>query len=51
MTSKEQVHGMIFQAEKVYTEIPRKFTGSSTDLFILNKGCFDQEGYQSDNHN
>ena len=51
MSSKEQVHGMIFQAEKVYTEIPKKCTGSSTDLFILNKGCFDQEGYQSDNHN
>ena len=41
MTSKEQVHGMIFQAEKVYTEIPRKFTGSSTDLIMLNEGYFD----------
>ena len=49
MTSKEQVHGMISQAEKVYTEIPRKRTGSSTDLFILNKSYFDEEGYQSDN--
>ena len=51
MTSREQVHGMIFQAEKVYTEIPGKGTGSSTDLFILNKGYFNQEGHQSDNHN
>ena len=50
MTSKELVLGMIFQAEKVYTEIPRKGTGSSTDLFLLNKGYFDQEGYQSDSH-
>ena len=50
MTAKEQVHGMIFQAEKVYTEISRKCTGSSTDLFILNKRYFDQEGYQSDNY-
>ena len=33
MTSKEQVHGMISQAEKVYTEIPRKCTGSSTDSY------------------
>ena len=51
MTSKEQVHGMISQAEKVYTEIPRKCTGSSTDLFILNKGYFDQEGYQTTTSN
>ena len=50
MTSKEQVHGMISPAGKVYTEIPRKFTGSSTDLFILNKSYFDQEGHQSDKH-
>ena len=50
ITSKEQVHGMISQAEKVYIEIPRKCTGSSTDLFILNKSYFDQEGYQSDNY-
>ena len=49
MTAKEQVHGMIFQAEKVYTEISRKCTGSSTD-FHTNKGYFDQEGYQSDNY-
>ena len=50
MTSKEQAHGMISQAGKVYTEIPRKCIGSFTDLFIVNKGYFDQEGYQSDNH-
>ena len=42
MTSKEQVHGMISQAEKVYTEMPRKCTGSSTDLFMLNQGYFGQ---------
>ena len=41
---------MISQAEKVYTEIQRKCTGSSTDLFILNKGYFEEEGYQSDNY-
>ena len=50
MTSKEQAHGMISQAGKVYTEIPRKCIGSSTDLFIVNKGYFYQEGYQSDKH-
>ena len=50
MTSKEQVHGMISQAEKVYIEIPRKCIGSFTDSFIVNKGYFDQEGYQSDNY-
>ena len=36
------MHGIISQEEKVYTEIPRKCTGSSADLFLLNEGYLGQ---------